>query len=251
MPSTMQYNEAMTTAQDPQEPAAIAVQGLSKRYNLQPALKDLTLEIADGSLCVLVGSNGAGKTTLLRIIASLVRPDVGTVTLYGAALKNNPGLRRLIGYLGHQSLFYNDLNAHENLSHYARLYRLDALPQRVSEAIESVDLTKHQQKPVRTYSRGMLQRLALARTLLHEPSILLLDEPYTGLDKEAALALDDRLRSLRRPGRALLIAAHQPQRLLTFASHVAWLRDGQIVNYQPVDRLSETPDLHHYLQEAA
>ena len=247
----MQYNEAMTFPQDLPEPAAIAVQGLSKRYNLQPVLKDLSLEVADGSLCVLVGSNGAGKTTLLRIIASLVRPDAGAVTLRGAALKNNPALRRQIGYLGHQSLFYSDLNAIENLSHYARLYRLGNSQQRVAEAIESVDLVKHQRKPVRTYSRGMLQRLAIARALLHEPSILLLDEPYTGLDKEAAQALDERLRSLRRPGRTLLIAAHHPQRLLGFASHVAWLRDGKIATYQPVDRLSETPDLHQYLQEAA
>ena len=247
----MQYNEAMTFPQDLPEPAAIAVQGLSKRYNLQPVLKDLSLEVADGSLCVLVGSNGAGKTTLLRIIASLVRPDAGVVTLRGAALKNNPALRRQIGYLGHQSLFYSDLNAIENLSHYARLYRLGNSQQRVAEAIETVDLVKHQRKPVRTYSRGMLQRLAIARALLHEPSILLLDEPYTGLDKEAAQALDERLRSLRRPGRALLIAAHQPQHLLGFASHVAWLRDGKITTYQPVDKLSETPDLHQYLQEAA
>ncbi len=247
----MQYNEAMTFAQDPHNPAAIAVQGLSKRYNLQPVLKDLSLEIADGSLCVLVGANGAGKTTLLRIIASLVRPDAGDVTLWGAALKGNPALRRQIGYLGHQSLFYSDLNAIENLSHYARLYQLDDMRQRVTEAIESVDLAKHQHKPIRTYSRGMLQRLAIARALLHEPSILLLDEPYTGLDKDAAQVLDGRLRSQRQPGRALLIAAHHPQRLLTFASHVAWLRDGQITDHQPVDRLNETPDLHQYLQEAA
>ncbi len=97
----------------------------------------------------------------------------------------------------------------------------------------------------------MLQRLAIARALLHEPSILLLDEPYTGLDKDAAQALDERLRSLRQPGRALLIAAHHPQRLLAFASHVAWLRNGRITDHQPVDQLNETPDLHQYLQEAA
>lgn len=247
----MQYNEAMNPSQAAPEPAAIAVQGLTKRYNLQPVLKDLTLEVADGSLCVLVGANGAGKTTLLRTIASLVRPDAGAVTLHGAALKGNPALRRQIGYLGHQSLFYSDLNAVENLTHYARLYRLDNISVRVAEAVDSAGLTQHQRKPVRTYSRGMLQRLAIARALLHDPSILLLDEPYTGLDKDAARALDERLRSLHNPGRTLLIAAHRPQRLLAFASHVAWLKDGQITHHQPVDRLSETPDLHHYLEEAA
>jgi heme exporter protein A len=241
----------MTLPQATPEPAAIAVQGLSKRYNLQPVLNDLTLEVADGSLCVLLGANGAGKTTLLRIIASLVRPDAGTVALHGAALKNNPALRRQIGYLGHQSLFYNDLNALENLAHYARLYHLDNISSRVTEAVDSTGLSQHQHKPVRTYSRGMLQRLAIARALLHDPAILLLDEPYTGLDKDAARALDERLRSLHHPGRTLLIAAHRPQRLLAFASHVAWLKDGQIAHHQSAGKLSETPDLHHYLEEAA
>jgi ABC-type multidrug transport system ATPase subunit len=97
----------------------------------------------------------------------------------------------------------------------------------------------------------MLQRLAIARTLLHDPTILLLDEPYTGLDKEAAQVLDAQLRGLHRPDRALLIAAHHPQRLLAFASHVAWLKEGRIAQHQPVDRLDETPDLQNYLAEAA
>ena len=246
----MQYNEAMTDAENAPAPPAIEVRGLSKRYNLQPVLKDLSLALADGSLCVLVGSNGAGKTTLLRIIASLVRPDAGCAAIHGAALKGNAALRRQIGYLGHQTLFYSDLNAFENLTHYARLYGLDNVADRVHAGIASVDLVNHQHKPVRTYSRGMLQRLAIARALLHDPAILLLDEPYTGLDKDAAQALDQRLRDLHRPGRALLIAAHHPQRLLAFASQVAWLRDGRIAQLQPVDRLSETPDLLHYLTEA-
>jgi heme ABC exporter ATP-binding subunit CcmA len=247
----MQYNEAMTVAKNAAAPPTIEVRDLSKHYNLQPVLKNLSLTLADGSLCVLVGSNGAGKTTLLRIVASLVRPDAGFVTIRGAALKGNAALRRQIGYLGHQTLFYSDLNAIENLTHYARLYGLDDVAERVSEGIASVDLVRHQHKPVRTYSRGMLQRLAIARALLHDPAVLLLDEPYTGLDKEAAQALDLRLRDLHRPGRTLLIAAHHPQRLLTFASHVAWLRDGRIAQFQAVDRLSETPELQGYLAEAA
>ena len=246
----MQYNEAMTVAQNAPMPPAIQAEELSKHYNLQPVLKGLSLALADGSLCVLVGSNGAGKTTLLRIIASLVRPDAGFAAIHGAALKGNAALRRQIGYLGHQTLFYSDLNALENLTHYARLYGLDNVADRVHAGIASVDLVNHQHKPVRTYSRGMLQRLAIARALLHDPAILLLDEPYTGLDKDAAQALDQRLRDLHRPGRTLLIAAHHPQRLLAFASQVAWLRDGRIAQLQPVDRLSEAPDLLHYLTEA-
>ena len=247
----MQYNQAMPLTDHTPKSPAIDVRGLSKRYNLQAVLNDLTLTIDDGSLCVLVGSNGAGKTTLLRLIASLARPDAGYVAIHGEALRNNASLRRQIGYLGHQTLFYSDLNAQENLIHYARLYELDSIPERVAEGIASVGLTPHQNKPVRTYSRGMLQRLAIARTLLHDPAILLLDEPYTGLDKEAAQALDAQLHDLHRPDRALLIAAHHPQRLLAFASHVAWLKDGRIAQHQAVDRLAETPDLQNYLAEAA
>ena len=247
----MQYNEVMTLTDHTPEPPAIEVRGLSKRYNLQPVLNELSLVIADGSLCVLVGSNGAGKTTLLRLIATLSRPDAGFVAIHGVGLRNNVALRRQIGYLGHQTLFYSDLNALENLTHYARLYELDSVPERVVEGIQSVGLTQHQHKPVRTFSRGMLQRLAIARTLLHDPTILLMDEPYTGLDKEAAQALDAQLRGLHRPGRVMLIAAHHPQRLLTFASHVAWLRDGRIAQHQAVGRLDETPDLQDYLTEAA
>lgn len=247
----MQYNEAMTFTDHAPKPPAIEVRGLSKKYHLQPVLDGLSLTVADGSLCVLVGANGAGKTTLLRLIASLARPDAGAIALNGMELKGNAALRRQIGYLGHQTLFYSDLNAIENLTHYARLYELDNIPERVAEGIQSVGLVRHQHKPVRTYSRGMLQRLAIARTLLHEPAILLLDEPYTGLDKEAAQALDAQLRDQHRPGRALLIAAHHPQQLLPFASHVAWLKDGRIAACQPVDRLSETPELQHYLAETA
>jgi heme exporter protein A len=247
----MQYNQDMTLTDHAPKPSAIDVRGLSKRYNLQAVLNDLSLTIDDGSLCVLVGSNGAGKTTLLRLIASLARPDAGFVAIHGQALRNNAPLRRQIGYLGHQTLFYSDLNAQENLTHYARLYELDNVPERVAEGISSVGLTTHQNKPVRTYSRGMLQRLAIARTLLHDPVILLMDEPYTGLDKEAAQVLDAQLRGLHRPDRALLIAAHHPQRLLAFASHVAWLKEGRIAQHQAVDQLAETPELQHYLAEAA
>ncbi len=229
--------------------ARIVIRGLTKKYNYQPVLDDLSLSIDDGDLCVLVGANGAGKTTLLRIIASLVRPDAGEVIVGDGMIGSGAGTRRQIGYLGHQSMFYSDLNAIENLTHYARLYQLHDIPVEVAGSIEAVGLTPHQHKPVRTYSRGMQQRLSIARALLHNPSVLLLDEPYTGLDKEAAQFLDERLQQLRHLGRAILIAAHRPQRLLPIASHIAWLRDGRIAYHLPVDRLGEVSELQNYLQE--
>ncbi len=236
---------------DVTDSARIEIRSLSKQYHYRPVLNGLDLTVNGGELCVLVGANGAGKTTLLRIVASLVRPDAGEVLAGGYTLADGGVYRRQIGYLGHQSMLYSDLNALENLRHYARLHHLADVPGVVARSIESVGLVPHQHRPVRTYSRGMQQRLAIARTLLHRPSVLLLDEPYTGLDPEAARFLDDRLRQLRGPSRAILIAAHRPQRLLSIASHVAWLREGRIAQYLPVARLREDPDLLAYLQEAA
>jgi len=234
----MQYNEAMTSAQDPQKPAAISVQGLSKRYNLQPVLKDLSLEVTDGSLCVLVGANGAGKTTLLRIIASLVRPDDGTVALHGAPLENNPALRRQIGYLGHQSLFYSDLNAIENLSHFARFYRLDERQQRVTKAIESVDLVKHQHKPVRTYSRGMLQRLGLAHALINDPDLVILDEPTGGMDPLGRIEIRNIIQQLRSAGKTVFFSSHELSEVERVCDQVVILSGGRIVAEGAVEQLA-------------
>jgi len=230
-------------------PAEINVRGLVKRYHYRPVLNDLSLTINDGDFCVLVGANGAGKTTLLRVLASLVRADAGEIRIGNEIIPSNPRSRSNIGYVGHQPMFYQDLTAAENLRHYARLYQVKGTDQTVAESIQSAGLTGHQDKPVRTFSRGMQQRLSLARALLHQPIVLLFDEPYTGLDQEAARFLDAKLGELHGPGRAILLAAHRPQRLLTIASHIAWLKEGKIIQHLPVSRLSQAPDLEAYLQE--
>lgn len=227
----------------------ITINELCKRYNTQPVLDRLALSVAGNELCVLVGANGAGKSTLLRILAALIRPDSGEINLNGKSLYEAPSLRQKIGYLGHQTLFYGDLSARENLLHYARLYQLSYPDEIIRERINESGLAFHQDKPIRTYSRGMQQRLAIERALLHDPSILLLDEPYSGLDQEAAESLDERLRRLHEQGRTLLIAAHRPQRLLTFTTQIAWLREGKIAKKVPVSQLSEAPDLSRYIRE--
>jgi len=231
------------------QPAGIEVRGVTKRFHHQPVLDNLSLSIGDGDICVLVGANGAGKTTLLRIIASLTRSDSGEVIFGGT---NTPmDARRAIGYVAHQPMFYLDLSAAENLRHYARLYQIPDENEAVNLGIQTAGLENTWDKPVRAFSRGMQQRLSIARALLHDPTILLLDEPYTGLDQDAAHFLDEKLHSLRQPGRAILLAAHRPQRLLTIASHIAWLKDGKIIQHLPVERLSESPELVNYLQEVA
>lgn len=229
----------------------IEIRALVKRYHLQPVLDQLSLTIDEGDFCILVGDNGAGKTTLLRILAGLVRPSQGEVTLSGLPSPSSPQLRRMIGFVGHQTMLYQDLTALENLHHYARLYHVDQLGKVVSQAIHALNLALVQDQPVRSLSRGMQQRLSLARAILHNPSILLLDEPYTGLDQEAASFLDGILQNLHGQGRTILLSAHRPQRLLQIASHVAWLRDGKIYKHVPIKDLHNAPELAAYVQEVS
>jgi heme ABC exporter ATP-binding subunit CcmA len=204
-----------------------------------------------GELCVLVGDNGAGKTTLLRILASLIRPDQGEIRVEGHFNNQSDFFRGKIGYIGHQSMFYQDLTALENLNHYAKLYQISDAQRTVSDSIHSVQLTKFKNKPVRTFSRGMQQRLSIARALLHQPMILLFDEPYTGLDQKAANFLDEKLHSLNQPERIIIVAAHRPQRMLSFSTHIAWLQQGKISHHIPVSQIPDYPDLQNYIQGTA
>lgn len=228
----------------------IRILRLVKRYHHQPVLDHLTFNLAKSEFCVLVGANGAGKTTLLRILASLNRPDAGKIWVDNTLMPGSPQIRRLFGYVGHQTMFYQDLNAVENLSHYARLYHLENSKKLIIEGLRSAGLEKYQSKPVRTFSRGMQQRLSIARALLHEPSILLLDEPHTGLDHESALRFDRLLSDLNQRGCTILMAAHQPQRLLPIATHLAWLNEGKIEQHLPVTDIIKHPHLHQFLRES-
>lgn len=233
------------------DPARIVLAGLVKRYHNRPVLDHLSLSLEGGQFCILVGANGAGKTTLLRILATLTRPDEGEIQFFGEAWEPFPALRKKIGYIGHKPMFYLDLTAAENLHHYARLYHCDDPSEQIQTALHAAGLQNDQHKPVRTFSRGMQQRLSIARALLHEPEILLFDEPYTGLDQPAAQTLDRRLRDLRSPKRIILMSAHRPQRLLTIATHIAWLQNGIISHHLPVAELHTAPALQDYLQETA
>ena len=229
----------------------ILVEALVKKYRARAVLNHLSLTIQPGEFCILVGDNGVGKTTLLRILAGLVRPDGGKIRIGSHNTYNTPAARRQIGYVGHQPMVYQDLNGIENLTHYARLYNLNDIETRVEEGIHFAGLERYQHQTLRTYSRGMQQRLSIARALLHDPDILLFDEPYTGLDKDAAHFLDQRLQDLHQGGKTIFLAAHHPHRLLSFASHVAWLKDGVIVQHIPISDLQDHPDMAAYLEETA
>lgn len=208
----------------------IAIQGLVKQFGLNPVLKGVDLTVAQGEFVTLVGSNGAGKSTLMRIVATLMRPTDGVVTLGGWQLPQHAErVRRHIGLVSHHPLLYGDLSAAENLQFYARLYQLPERDARVTEALRRVGLIARQRDPVRTFSRGMVQRLTIARATLHEPDVLLLDEPYTGLDQDASALLDELLRREHAGGRTILMITHDLARGLDLCDRTAILHRGRIV----------------------
>lgn len=210
--------------------AMIKTVALTKAFGLRTALSRVTLQVAAGEFVALVGPNGAGKTTLLRLLATLSRPTSGTLTIAGLdPAKAGEAIRRQIGFLSHRTLLYDDLTAEQNLRFYARLYEVPAAPTRIAALLEQVNLTARRHDLVRTYSRGMQQRLALARAVLHRPALLLLDEPYTGLDPQATTTLTALLRELAGEGCTIVMTSHDLAQGLALARRVIALRQGQVV----------------------
>ena len=195
-------------------------------------LRELDLDVAQGECLALVGPNGAGKTTLLRILAALSKPSSGTVRLAGFDLANGAEeIRRHVGFLSHQPLLYGDLSSVENLRFYGRMYDVAGLEERIAVLLHQVGLAIRRHDLLRTYSRGMRQRLAIARALLHDPPVLLLDEPYTGLDLRAAEMLDAVLNEASAGSRTVLLTTHNLEQGLRGSHRAAILVNGK-VTYQ-------------------
>jgi len=185
---------------------AIELHGLERRYGDRPALAGVTLTVQAGETLVVLGPNGAGKSTLLRVLATLLRPHGGTASVLGHALpKEAWAARKRIGYVGHDSMLYRDLSGRENLLLHARLHRVDEPEARVAEVLEAVGMSKRAGDTVHTYSRGMVQRTAVARAVLHDPEVLLLDEPRANLDPGASELVAPLL-----AGRTRVITSHDP-----------------------------------------
>ena len=169
----------------------ITVKKLVKRFGPKTVLRGLDFQVESGEFVALLGPNGAGKTTFLRILASLSRPLTGTVRIAGFLLpQQSSAVRQRLGVVSHLPLLYGDLTANENLRFYGRMYSVSNLEDRISAVLEMVGLSHRRRDLVRTYSRGMQQRLAIGRAVLHNPEIMLLDEPHTGLDQDACVMLD-------------------------------------------------------------
>lgn len=212
------------------EPPLVEARGLTRRYGPVRALSGVDLVLRRGEILLVLGPNGAGKSTLLRTIAGLLLPTAGSVVIDGRALKrDDPDARRPIGLLSHQSLLYDELTLLENLLLTATLYRLTDARPRALAALAAQGLEQRAHDKPRSLSRGMQQRAAIARALLHDPALLLLDEPFTGLDAVAADRLRQLLLAERSGSRAMVIVTHHAAEAWELATRVGVLRNGQWV----------------------
>ncbi|HEY3247921.1 MAG TPA: ABC transporter ATP-binding protein [bacterium] len=219
---------------------AIEADRLVKAFGPVHALRGVSLSIASGESVVIFGPNGAGKTTLLKILATLMRPTSGRLRLFGADPFADGTLRRTLGVVSHQTYLYGGLTASENLVFAGRLYGVPDTGERTAVLLDTVGLAGRAHDLVRTFSRGMSQRLAIARALMHDPPLLLLDEPYTGLDRHAAGMLTGLLERLRGQ-RTVVMTTHSIEQGLTLADRMAILVGGTLA-YQGTDGLGSPRD---------
>jgi len=205
----------------------VDLRGVAKSYGRVAALRGLDLRIEAGRACILMGSNGAGKSTLLGILATILRPTRGEVQYGSLPTDDGTVLRSHIGVCGHMPFCYGDLSARENLELFASLYRVPRPRDRAVELLERVALTAAADRPARTYSRGMMQRLSIARAIVHSPALLLLDEPFAGLDRESAVAVG---RLLAEPAAAglMVLATHDFDAVAGLGRHAVVLRGGRL-----------------------
>ncbi len=246
--------------------ALLTATNIGKLYGMRPVLKGVSLSVARGEFVAVLGTNGAGKTTLLRILATLTRPSAGSLRIAGVdALAHADRARALIGMVSHQSLIYPDLTAHENLTFFGRMYGISDLgfaasdsvigatslqnpKSRIEDALRRVNLWQRRDDFARTFSRGMIQRLTIARAILHDPPLLLLDEPFTGLDQTSAANLSALLRETAMRDRAVIMTTHELSRGLDGVTRALIIKAGKIEHELAA---SFSPDLLASLMESS
>lgn len=230
----------------------IVVRQLVKRFGQKNVLRQLDFHVQTGEFVALLGPNGAGKTTFLRILASLMRPTLGEVRIAGFRLPDQAAaVRRQLGVVSHMPLLYGELTAEENLTFYGRMYAVPNLRPRIDEVLNLVGLDLRKHDLVRTFSRGMQQRLAIARSILHDPQVLLLDEPHTGLDQDACDMLDSVLQQVASSGRTVVMTSHDLARVEDLASRFDVLARGKISASTPRSELNRNGLLAFYREALA
>ena len=217
--------------------AAIKTKKLSKVFGNRRAVDNVSIEVPQGAFLSIFGPNGAGKTTFLRVLSTLARASSGSATLMGIDIKEEPDKARdHIGLFSHNSMLYPDLTAEQNLLIYARLYGVENPEARVLELLESVELKHRRLDVVRTFSRGMTQRLSIARALIHDPDVVFLDEPYSGLDPHAVEIFDELIEQ-QREGRTFVMVSHDLQKGFAMCTHALVLAKGKVVAFDQKDAL--------------
>lgn len=230
----------------------ITVKKLVKRFGLKTVLRGVDFNVQPGEFVALLGPNGAGKTTFLRILASLSRASLGEVQIAGYRLPQEAAqVRARLGVVSHLPLLYGDLTAEENLRFYARMYSIPSIETRVTEVLEMVGLESRRRDLVRTFSRGMQQRLSIGRAVLHDPEVVLFDEPYTGLDQDASSMLDDVLKTVAAKGRTVIMTSHDLARAEDLATRFDILSRGVISASATRHDLTNTNLLGFYKQALA
>lgn len=206
----------------------IEIENLSKAYGFLPVLKQFSLTVQRGQFVALLGPNGSGKSTLLKMIAGLSKPTAGIIRIGGWEIpKEADNVRAQIGMVSHKALLYENLTAWENLAFFAKLYNLKDTAS-IEKLLERVGLSKRAHSLVRTFSRGMQQRLSIARALLHNPHVLLFDEPYTGLDQDASSVLDGLLQEAQNEGRTIIMTTHELDRAARLAERILIISKGKL-----------------------
>jgi len=208
---------------------SVRARGIEKRFGSVSALRGVDVDIPSAHLLVVLGPNGAGKSTFVRIVAGLLRPTAGTIEFAETQPGKRHDVRRRIGFVGHSTLLYPELTARENLVFAARLHGLDSPADRAGELLAEEGLEAWSERRARTFSRGLAQRLAIARARVHDPRVLLLDEPFTGLDGAAADRLAERLERLRDDGRSLVLVTHDFRQASRLGDQALMLGDGRVV----------------------
>ena len=210
---------------------------LTRAFGSRKAVAGVTFSLAPAECLAVFGPNGAGKTTLLRLLAGLLKPSSGSARLAGIPLPGGTLARSRVGLISHHTMLYEALSARENVSFAARLYGIRDPRMRVDDALSRMSMLERADAPVRLLSRGMQQRVSIARAMVHSPQVILADEPYSGLDDSGARALTALLKELRSAGTAIIIVTHNLAEGLSLATHAAVMQRGKFVRYEPRDRI--------------
>jgi len=232
-------------------PPIVEVAELTRAFGARQALAGVTFSLAPGECLALFGPNGAGKTTLLRVLAGLLRPTSGNARISGVKLPGGAPARSRVGLISHHTMLYEALSPRENVSFAARLYGIRDYRMRVEDMLRRMAMLERADAPVRSLSRGMQQRVSIARAMVHGPQLVLADEPYSGLDDSGARALTALLGELRSAGTAIVVVTHNLVEGLSLATHAAVMRRGRFVRYDSVDRIDASSYATTYREAVA